>query len=208
MSQSLDRDSRNLNTHRATLEEMAKLNSTSNLERYKLGQLYFELTLHTDLSWEAVDQYLVENYQVQMPSRSSMSRLRSVYEVWSKQAGIHVTELAPFSPYLLYNLQLRTEITSRTAPAWLQRLRTYSRDQVLELAAGVREPKQSEFKTMHLPADVVLLINDAKSKLADAAGEKKLTQTGFLEFVAQLVLDSNDRSLRELWAKMHGEVVD
>jgi len=191
--------------HRETLSEIAKLNMSSNLGRYQLAQLYYELTFDTDLPWESIDQYLVDNYQCQILSKGSMSKLRSVYETWVKISGLGMHELAPFSPYLLYALQKKTEINARTAPMWLNRLRTHTRDQVLAAADGVREPKGQDYQSVTIPAEIYGLLNDARAKMATAVGEQKLTHTAFLEFLGQLILDSNDMNLREIWAKMHGE---
>jgi hypothetical protein len=199
------RESEQFTRHRETLSEIAKLNMSSNLGRYQLAQLYYELTFDTDLPWESIDQYLVDNYQCQILSKGSMSKLRSVYESWVKISGLGMHELAPFSPYLLYALQKKTEINARTAPMWLNRLRTHTRDQVLAAADGVREFKAQEYQSVTIPAEIYGLLNDARAKMATAVGEQKLTHTAFLEFLGQLILDSNDMNLREIWAKMHGE---
>lgn len=208
MSESRNREERQFREHKLAIEELARMNLDGNAARYKLGQLYYELSVATDISWDALDQYMTENYQCQIPSRSSMSRLRSVYETWNRHSGINLAELAPFSPYLLYTLQKRTEINSRTASAWLSRLRNYTRDQVLEAASGVKEEKRTDFEKLSVPTEIYTLLNDARAKMADAVGERKLTHTAFLEFVGQLVLDSNDANLRAIWAKMHGEELE
>jgi hypothetical protein len=205
VSEAHARETQQFSKHRHTLEEMAKLNMSSNLGRYQLAQLYYELTFDTDLPWESIDQYLVDNYQCQILSKGSMSKLRSVYETWVKISGLGMHELAPFSPYLLYALQKKTEINARTANMWLNRLRSHTRDQVLEAASGVGESKAQEYQSVTVPVEIYGLLNNARAKMATAVGQEKLTHTAFLEFLGQLILDSHDGNLREIWAKMHGE---
>jgi hypothetical protein len=207
------RDERLLSKNAPVLAEMARWASAGNLERLRLGQLYYELTLRNDLSYEAIDTYLVQHHGVQMPTSSTMSRLRKVYEVWHAQAGMSLVDLAPFSPYLLYQVQARTLITSRTAPMWLQRMRTYTREQVLEAAGGMGKgampgPDTTEFRTLTVQREVAQLFNDARARFAESVGAERLSPTVFVEFLSQLVLDSSIPSLRNLWAKLHGEEVD
>jgi hypothetical protein len=207
MNEAQQREAQQFRKHKQTLDEIAKLNMSTNLGKYQLAQLYYELTFDTDLSWDAIDQYIVENHQSQILSKGSISKLRSVYEVWVKFCGVGMHELAPFSPYLLYALQKRTEINSRTANMWLNRLRSHTRDQVLEAASGMTDPKVQEYQSVTVPVEIYGLLNSARAKMAGAVGENKLTHTAFLEFLGQLILDSNEINLREIWAKMHGEEV-
>jgi hypothetical protein len=207
-----DKEAKVIATHAETLKEMGRLATGGNLERLRLGQLYYELTLRNDISYEAIDAHLVTTYGVQMPARSSMSRLRKVYEVWHAQGAVPLSELAFFSPYLLYQVQLRTVITARTAPMWMQRMRTYTREQVLEAAAGMAgaKPKgeHADFVQFALQKEIAALFNDARVRFAESVGEEKVSPTAFIEFISQLVLDSSTSSLRVLWAKLHGEEVE
>jgi len=208
MNEARERESQQFARHQYTLTELAKVNLSSNMGRYQLAQLYYELTLDTDLPWESIDQYMLDNHQAQIPSKGSMSKLRSVYETWVKVSGVGMHELAPFSPYLLYSVQKKTEINARTAPVWLSRMRTHTREQVLQAAGGMGGERQHDYQSVTVPVEVYGLLNDARAKMAGAVGQEKLTHTAFLEFLGQLVLDSNDGSLREIWARMHGEEVE
>jgi hypothetical protein len=195
------------------LEEIAKENTQGNASRYKLGQLYYELTFQTDLEYDDIDAYLVTRHNIQLPSKSSMSRLRRVYEEWGKHAGVPIIELAPFSPYLLYQIQLRTPITARTARLWLHRLREYGRREVLEAAnaTSVKEPKEgneTRYVNMLLPEGVMDMLREARARFAEAVGENKMSPTALVEFMSQLVIDSSPQNLRALWARLHGEETD
>jgi hypothetical protein len=205
------RDEKLLNKNAPVLAEMARWASAGNLERLRLGQLYYELTFRNDLSYEAIDAYMVQHHGVQMPTVSTMSRLRNVYDVWHMQAGVSLVDLARFSPYLLYQVQKRTLITSRTAPMWIQRMGTYTRGQVLEAAKGMAKQgadENPEFRTLVVQREVAQLFNDARARFAESVGADRLSPTVFVEFLSQLVLDSSIPSLRNLWAKLHGEEVD
>lgn len=194
-----------------TLKKIASLNHSSNHDKYLLGQLYYEITKDTGLSYEMIDTYMVTQHGIQLPSGGSMSRLRSVYETWHLHAGVDIDELAFVSPYLLYQLQNLTIITGTSAIDWLGKLRTHTREQVLEAAQGIREKTDVEkpkLQSVTVHKDVVALMNDARAHFAKAVGETVITPTAFLEFTSQLILDSNPMNLRSIWAKMHGEAID
>jgi len=191
-----------------TLKRIASLNHSSNHDRYSLGKLYYEITKDTGLSYEMIDTYMVTKHGIQLPSGGSMSRLRSVYETWHLHAGVDIDELAFVSPYLLYQLQNLTIITGTSAMDWLAKLRTHTREQILEAARGIRnKPDKQEMASVTVNKDVVATMNDARAHFAKAVGETVISPTAFLEFTSQLVLDSSPENLREIWAKMHGEEV-
>jgi hypothetical protein len=202
---------RHLMTHADNLKRIASLNHSSNHDKYMLGQLYYNITKDTGLSYEMIDTYMVATHGIQLPSGGSMSRLRSVYETWHLHAGVEIDELAFVSPYLLYQLQNLTIITGTSSIDWLGKLRTHTREQVLEAALGIRPKPESEkpkLQSVTVSKDVVALMNDARAHFAKAVGEVVISPTAFLEFTSQLILDSNPINLRSIWAKMHGEATE
>jgi hypothetical protein len=207
-----DYDEKLLSARAPALAELAKASTNGNLERLRLGQLYYELTDRTNLTYESIDRWLLENHGVQMPAKSTVSRMRNVYDVWHLQAGVGLHDLAPFSPWLLYQVQLRTSITARTAPMWLQRMRAYDRLQIMEAAAGMAEKKpdgeEKKFLTFALQREIAEMFNDARIRFAESVGREALSPTAFIEFMSQLIIDSDPRSLKTLWARIHGEELE
>lgn len=211
MSYSGDEERKILEERAPALAEMAKASTAGNLERLRIGQIYYELTARTNLTYEGIDAYLVEKHGVQMPSKSSVSRLKNVYDVWHKQSGVALADLAAFSPFLLYSIQLRTVVTARTASMWMNRMRNFTREQVLEEAAGMSTKKPKDeiaYLNFALQKEIAEMFNDARIRFAQSIGEEKLSPTAFIEFMAALIMDSDPRALRVLWGKMHGEEVE
>lgn len=200
-----------LASFRAAIEAMANEHRGGALARLKMGQLYYEVTHQTEIDYGALDAYMVQHHNVQLPSKSTMSRLRQVYETWHLQSKVPLEELASFSSYLLHQVAIRTVVTAKTAPMWLQRMRVHTREQVIEAASGLADadtkPKGDRGKFVNIPIEenVATMLADARVRLAEAVGERTLSNTAFIEFIAALINESSDRSLRVYWAKMHGE---
>lgn len=202
---------RNLRQNADKLGKIATLNRNSNRDKYELGKIYYEITKDTGLSYEMIDTYMVAEHGIQLPSGGSMSRLRSVYETWALHAGVDIDELSFVSPYLLYQIQNLTIITGVSAIDWLARLRTHTREQVLEAALGIRtkdKPNTQDLKSISVNSDVASMMNDARAHFARAVGLKDITPTAFIEFASQLILDSSLPILRDIWSKMHGETTE
>lgn len=187
--------------------DMAKAHTKGNEQRLRLGQLYHEITARTTIDYAALDAHMVQAHQVQLPSKSTMNRLRTVYETWCVHAGVQIEELAPFSITLLHQVGIITPITAKTAPLWLARMRAGTRDQVMAFARGMVDEDATRPRLVNLvvPEGVATMLADARVHFAAAVGEDKLSTTAFVEFAAQLVLDSSPENLRALWRHAHGE---
>lgn len=196
----------------AALGEIAKAHTDANVQRLTMGQLYYQITQRTTIDYAALDTHMVQEHQVQLPSKSTMNRLRKVYEVWCEHANVEIEELAPFSTTLLHEISIIAPVTAKTAPMWLSRMRSGTRDQVLATARGLipdgEEGGRPKLINLTIPKPVAELLADARVHFADAVGEEKLSSTAFIEFAAQLVLDSSPANLRSLWRDAHGEADD
>lgn len=198
-----------LSGKRDVLSDMASTAATGNLGRLQLGKLYDELTLRHDFGYPLVEEYMRRVHGVQLPTKSTMSKLRTVYRAWHLRGRVPLDELAKISISTLYEVDMQVSVTHHNARSWVQRCVDMNREDVVtaaRLEAG--RLVSLSLSSIRVQADVAELFNTALTHFQGAVGQGDLTRTAFMEFLSQLVLDSERESLRSLWARLHGETIE
>jgi len=140
---------------------------------------------------------------------SVATRLRKVVEKYVVECGIPVDELKVFSPYYLYELSTATDVTRKNVRDWLKRASETPRQDLLAQVRAVEENRGNKEPTamIRVPESVYARIQEAQQHLSVSV-KANVSTTTFLEFMTEIVLNTQGQQLRKLWDVVHGESVE
>ena len=172
---------------------------------WDFARRYYALSQHTDYSQRAMRDMVREKYGVELHSQGTISKLIQTYERYFLKLGYDEDSLHGISYSSLYDLMkiLGPALNNETADLWVHRVRNLARTDWESLALEGRLPPP--MTTIRVDENVGATMEEAKSKLAEAAGMGRMSNTAFIEFVSHLVNNSDIDVLRALWRREHGD---
>lgn len=178
--------------------------STSGL--WDFGREYSILNQDADFNYRALARNVKDQHHVDLYPPSVATRLRKAYETYVIEAGVPMEVIRRYSPYYLYELSVVVDITRKNVDEWLDRVAKTPRAELMEQIKGRGEgngatpPKA----LIRVPEEVYERIQEAQAHLGASVGTK-LSTTVLMEFVTELILNTQGVRLRKLWDIMHGE---
>lgn len=173
---------------------------------WDFGREYYILNQDTAFNYQALSRAVKDQHGVDLYPPSVATRLRKAYEAYAINADVPMEILRKFSPYYLYELAVVVDITKKNARDWLERARTTARADLMTEIKGRGEGNGSPApKTMiRIDEDVYNRLQEAQQHLSASVGTN-LSTTVFMEFITELILNTQGVRLRKLWDIMHGE---
>jgi len=176
---------------------------------WDFGREYYILNQDADFNYRGLARAVKDQYGVDLYPPSVATKLRKAYETFVVKAEISMDVIRQYSPYYLYELSVVVDITKKNAPDWLKRVKTTSRADLMEEITGRGEGngKPAPKAMLRIDENVFDRLLEAQQHLSASVGQT-LSTIVFMEFITELILNTQGTRLRKLWLIMHGEQED
>jgi hypothetical protein len=176
----------------------------SELGLWDFGQEYAVLNAIPGFNYQALGRAVKDQHGVDLYPPHIATKLRRSYETFVMRCKVPFERVRKFSPYYLYEVSCMTEITPDNANTWLDRIRVTARADLLEQIRANNPGSHEAMTTMRVPENVHQALVEATQHLGVSISNRELSLTAFLEFVAELVKNTDGMQLRRLWDLAHG----
>lgn len=174
---------------------------------WEFGMEYAVLNAQPKFNYTALARAVKDQHGLDLYPPSVASKLRRAYETYVMRCRIPLEDVRHLSPYYLYELSTIVDVTPQNAREWINKASSNTRDdlftQVKAGADGAR-PKES-MAMLRLPENVFQSLEEARAYLGASVGVKDLSRTVFMEFITELITNTQGTQLKRLWNLMHGE---
>ena len=177
----------------------------SELGLWDFGQEYAVLNALPNFNYKALARAVKDQHGVDIYPPHMATKLRRSYETFVLRCKIPFERVRTFSPYYLYEVSCMTEITPDNVEDWLGRIKVTTRADLLAQIRANNPGSHEAIAIMRVPENVYQALVEATQHLGVSVGNKDLSLTVFLEFVAELVKNTDGMQLRRLWDLTHGE---
>jgi len=173
---------------------------------WDFGQEYAVLNRQTNFNYRALARAVKDQHGVDLYPPSVATKLRKAYEKYALECGIGLNTLKQYSPYYLYELMTVTDVNPHNVHEWLDRVAATPRaDLLTEIRDGPTPSKKEPLTMLRIPENVYEMLDQAKVHLGQSVSIRDLSTTVFMEFVTELVLNTQGPQLRRLWDALHGD---
>lgn len=188
----------------AAIVRIAKAIQESTGGLWDFGEQYAILNQNADFNYQALSRAVKDQYGVDLYPPSVATKLRKAYEKFVVECGIPLDKIKRFSPYYLYELSIVADITKDNVHMWLERATGTPRQDLLAQIKGTPSEKPKEDVTMvRLPESVFQMMQEAKAHLGRSVGVQNMGNATFMEFVSELIMNTQGIQLRRLWDAVH-----
>lgn len=188
----------------ASLIRIAQAIKESTGGLWDFGAEYAALNQQDDFNYRALSRAVKDQHGVDLYPPSVATKLRKAYEKYVLECNVPLKKVKQFSPYYLYELSIITEVTKDNVLAWLNRAEVTTKTDLLSEIKGTKDDRGKEDTTMvRLPETVYQAMLEAKAHLGRSVGTEDMGNATFMEFVSELILNTQGIQLRRLWMAVH-----
>lgn len=171
---------------------------------WDFAEEYAVLNNLPQFNYRALMRAVKDQHGLDIYPPSTATKLRKAYETYVITAKVNVDEIRQYSPFTLYDISTLVEINPTNVREMLSRVQTTTREDMLAQLKAVSENERGPTHFIRLPENVYLMMVEATQRLSAIVQKKDLSTTAFLEFVSDLVLNTDGNQLRRLWDIVHG----
>lgn len=188
-----------------TLIRIAK--AVQNADRYlwDFAREYAALNQQPGFNYQALCRAAKEQHSIDLVPPYTASKLRKAYEAFCLDGGVTFDIVTKYSPHYLYEISRLTPINKSNAMDWLRRAGATPRQDLLPQLKAVDDLEREPTVRLTIPESVFLNLDQARMHLGRSVGRTNLSVSVFMEFVTELIANTDGSLLRRLWDKMHGE---
>lgn len=169
---------------------------------WDFGEEYALLNSLPDFNYRALARAVKDQHGIDIYPPSTATKLRKAYERYVIACKVPMARIREYSPYYLYELSNMVDVTKANVEDWLKRVETTPRSDLLEQVRAADPGAHEDIAIMRVPENVYQAIQEAAQHLGASVGQA-VSPTIFLEFAAELVLNTKGMQLRRLWDVMH-----
>jgi len=173
---------------------------------WKFGQEYSVLNRNQNFNYRALARAVKDQHGVDLYPPSVASKLKKAYETYALTCGVPIEKLQKYSPYYLYEISVATDVNPDNVHYWLQQADEYPRSDLLAMLREGPDKKKEPLAMLRIPENVYETLGEAKQHLGASVSTPNLTTTVFMEFVTELILNTQGSQLRRLWDAVHGDL--
>lgn len=172
---------------------------------WDFGAEYAALNQQEDFNYRALSRAVKDQHGVDLYPPSVATKLRKAYEKYVLECNIPLKQVKRFSPYYLYELSIITDITKENVHTWLDRAKVTTKTDLLAEIKGTKDDNggKEDVTMVRLPENVYQAMLEAKAHLGRSVGVEDMGNATFMEFVSELILNTQGIQLRRLWMAVH-----
>ena len=190
----------------ASIVKIAHAIRDSSRGLWNFGEEYSLLNAQVSFNYKALSRAVKEQHNVDLYPPSVATKLRKAYEKFVVECEVPLSIMVKFSPYYMYELSTATDIHKGNVNYWINQATTKPRDVLLaEIRDGGDGKEKEAIAMIRVPENVYARIQEARTHLGHAVGMPNLSTTVFMEFITELVSNTQAGQLRRLWDVMHGD---
>lgn len=172
---------------------------------WDFGEEYALLNQEVNFNYQALSRAVKDQHGVDLYPPSVATKLRKAYEKFVVECEVSKAHMKNFSPYYMYELLTIVDINKKNVHIWLDKASQTARDALIQdIKHSDKEPREPS-AMIRVPESVFARIHESRNHLGNSVSMPRMSITVFMEFVTELVLNTNPGQLRRLWDVMHGE---
>ncbi len=172
---------------------------------WDFAEEYATLNTLPNFNYRALMRAVKDQHGIDIYPPSTATKLRKAYETYVLKARVNSDEIKQYSPFTLYDISTLTDINPTSVREVLTRVQTTNRDDLIAQLKATSDTAREPSSFIRVPESVYLMLKEATQRLGVVVHNKDLSTTVFLEFVSDLVLNTDGNQLRRLWNLVHGD---
>lgn len=189
----------------SSIVRIAKAIQESGDAMWDFAEEYAALNALPDFNYRALMRAVKDQHGIDIYPPSTATKLRKAYETYVLKARVSSNEIKQYSPFTLYDISTLVDVDPTNVRELLGRVQTSTREDMLAQLKATSSTGKEPTSFIRVPENVYLMIKEATQRLGFVVHKKDLSTTVFLEFVSELVLNTDGNQLRRLWDVVHGD---
>jgi len=189
----------------ASIVRMARAIKESEEGLWDFAAEYAALSTIPEFNYRALMRAVKDQHGVDLYPPYTATKLRKAYEKYVLTCKVKEEEIRRFSPFTLYDISTVIDVTPANVHEVLGQIKNHTRDDLIERLKAKGEGNKEPTNFLRVPESVYTMVKEATLRLGYVVNNKTLSTTVFLEFVSELVLNTEGNQLRRLWDAMHGD---
>jgi hypothetical protein len=188
----------------SSIVRIAQAIRDSGTAMWDFAEEYAVLNALPEFNYRALARAVKDQHDLDIYPPSTATKLRKAYETYVVKAKVSFDEVRNFSPFTLYDVSTLVDINPTNVREILTRVDQTNRDDLLAQLKATSTNDKGPTSFVRLPENVYLLMKEAAQRLGAVVHQKDLSTTVFIEFVSELVINTEGDQLRRLWNVVHG----
>jgi hypothetical protein len=188
----------------SSIVRIAQAIQDSGTAMWDFAEEYSVLNALPEFNYRALARAVKDQHNLDIYPPSTATKLRKAYETYVVKAKVNFDDIRHYSPFTLYDVSTLIDINPTSVREILTRVEQTTRDELLAQLKATSSTEKGPTSFVRLPESVYLMLKEAVQRLGVVLNKNDLSTTVFVEFVSELVINTDGNQLRRLWNVVHG----